>query len=109
MYCDSKTPCGRILVYKHQVEYFVGLCTVITYFVIFTSPHTHPGTYKKKGQDISRLKNTHTHTNRYLKSDLKKSTKVHTQELLHKKYEFYMKNRKSPFFLNLKTFQSMQP
>ena len=36
-YCNSKTPWGRILVYKHQVEYSVGLCIVNTYFVIFTS------------------------------------------------------------------------
>ena len=67
-YYNSKTPWGRILVYKHQAEYSVGLCIVNTYFVIFTtSTYTSWYLYKKKRHIRAK---THTYTHTHTKTDI---------------------------------------
>jgi hypothetical protein len=57
---------------------------------ILTHTHTHT--------------HTHTLTNRYLQSDLKKNTKVHTQEPLHRKYMSSTQKTENPPFFKFKNF-----
>jgi hypothetical protein len=92
------------LLYPSNIEYSVGLCimNIPCYIHILQIHILNPDTIKNKP-----YQGQYTHKNpRYLKSNLNRSIEIHKQKLLHRKYEFYVKNRGSTFvkFRNISTY-----